>query len=151
MLQNEEISYFIRLRPTGFTNWVKSFLGYGVTHWFVTNQRLIQEKRIGGGFTFEDMTHGKISSVKYGTKVSIPAIVFGALLSLFGLGLASESSDAGLVVFLLGALLVGYAYWRQQQVLAVKASGGVSFSMAISKGTQVDEFLWYLHAERSKQ
>lgn len=50
MLRDEEVSYDLRFRPTGLVNWVKSLFGYGVTHWFVTNQRLIRETRVGGGF-----------------------------------------------------------------------------------------------------
>ena len=151
MLDDESISYSLRFRPTGLLNWLKSVFGFGVTHWFVTNQRLIQEKRIGGGFTFQDVPHGKISSLEYGSKVSLPIVAIGVLVGLLGLGLTAESPGGGLLVLVVGLLLVGYAYWRQQQVLSVKGSGGVKFTLAISKGQQVDECLWYLHAERQKQ
>lgn len=69
----------------------------------------------------------------------------GLFSALVGIG-----SVAGLLLLVIGVGLVGYAYWQRQQVLAVHASGGVTFSLAISKGHQMDEFLWYLHAERSK-
>jgi hypothetical protein len=151
LLQNEEISYSLRFRPTGIVNWIKSLFGFGVTHWFVTNQRLIQETRIGGGFTFKDIPHNRISSVEYGSKVSIPAIVLGIVLTLAGLFLLGQTGQVGFIPILLGLALIGYAYWRRQQVLTVKASGGVSIALAISKGQQVDDFLWYLHAEREKQ
>jgi hypothetical protein len=152
MLSDEEISYDLRFRPTGLVNWIKSLLGYGVTHWFVTNQRLIEETRVSGGFLFQDVPHDKISSVEYGTKLSVPVLALGVLLSLGGLVsfLAGAADGAGLLLLVLGAAIVGYAYWRRQQVLAVHASGGVTFSLAISKGNRMDEFLWYLHAERNK-
>ncbi len=150
MLDDEEISYSLRFRPTGFVNWLKSRLGYGVTHWFVTNQRVIQETRVSGGFTFKDVPHEKISSIEYGSSVSIPLIVAGAVLGLLGLFAMTQGPGAGFIVLLVALGIIGFAYWRQQQVLAVHASGGVSLALAISKGKQVDEVLWYLHAERNK-
>ncbi|MEF8881372.1 MAG: hypothetical protein V5A34_02475 [Halapricum sp.] len=151
MLENEEITYSFRFRPTGLTNWLKSLLGFGVTHWFVTNQRLIQETRVGGGFTFKDIPHNKISSIEYGSKVSLLTIAIGILIAVSGVVIASEVASEASILIVLGLVLVGYAYWRRQQVLIVKGSGGVTFSLAISKGEQVDEILWYLHAERYKQ
>jgi len=40
LMDDEEISYKIQLRPTGNINRIKSLLGFGVTHWFVTNHRI---------------------------------------------------------------------------------------------------------------
>jgi len=157
MLDDEEISYSLRFRPTGITNWIKSLLGFGLTYWFVTNKRLIETTKVGGGFTFRDVPHSKISSIKYGTKVSLVSIAIGIILSLTGLvslipGLAIliGSAEFGVVLLIGGLGLIGYAYWRRRQVLAIKASGGVNLALAISKGEQVDDFIWYLHAERNK-
>ncbi|MFB6132503.1 MAG: hypothetical protein ABEJ44_03755 [Halanaeroarchaeum sp.] len=152
MLDSEEISFQVKFRPTGLWNRIKSAMGYGVTHWFVTNQRLIQETRVGGGFLFKDVALGKISSIEYGSKVSIPSIAIGLGLALLGLliPVVGGQTGVGLIMLLAGLALVVYAYWRRQQVLAVHASGGVTLQLVISKGKQVDEFLWYLNAERSK-
>jgi hypothetical protein len=153
MLENEEISYVLRFRETGLVAWLKSLLGYGVTHWFVTNQRLIQETRIGGGFVFEDIPHGKMSSIGYGTRLPLGALAAGILLSISGF-LAAAFLDTGgsisALALVAGLGLVAYAYLRRRQVLEVHASGGVSFALNIKKGQQVDELLWYLHAERNK-
>jgi hypothetical protein len=152
MLDSEEISYSLQFRPTGLVNWIKSLLGFGVTYWFITNQRVIEQTRVGGGFTFRDVTHEKIASIEYATKVSLPLIALGILLALGGLvSLVQGSAVLGLIMIILGAVLVGYAYWRQRQVLAIEASGGVTFALNISKGRKVDDFIWYLHAERTKQ
>jgi len=153
LLENEEISYSLRFRPVGVTNWLKSLFGFGVTHWFVTNQRVIEETRVGGGFTFRDVPHGKISSVEYASKVSLSTIAVGIVLMLAGVGavLVADAGAAPLLLSVVGVLLIGYAYWRRRQVLAIKASGGVTLALDISKGQQVDDFLWYLHAERQKQ
>lgn len=152
MLDSEEISFQVKFRPTGLWNRIKSLLGYGVTHWFVTNQRLIEETRVGGGFLFKDVAHNKISSIEYGTKVSISTIVVGALFALLGILIPTvgDNSGVGFLFLLAGVALVAYAFWRRQQVLAVHASGGVTLQLVISKGQQVDEFLWYLNAERAK-
>jgi hypothetical protein len=58
---------------------------------------------------------------------------------------------SGLVLIIVGAVLVGYAYWRQRQVLAIQVSGGVTFALNISKRRRVDDGIWYLHPERRKQ
>jgi hypothetical protein len=153
MIEGEEISYTLRFRPIGVVNWLKSLLGFGVTHWFVTNQRIIEQTRIGGGFTFRDVPYGKISSVQYASKVSLSTIALGLLLILGGVGafVGTEIGTPSLLPIVGGVLLIGYAYWRRRQVLAIHASGGVSFELDISKGQQVDDFIWYLHAERQKQ
>ena len=150
MLDDEEVSYSLRFRPIGVVNWLKSLLGFGVTYWFVTNQRVIETTRVGGGFTFKDVSHDKISSIEYGNKVSLGVIAIGIILGLVGLGILAESAILGISILIVGLGLVGYAYWRQQQVLAVKASGGARLALTISKGQKVDEFIWYLHAERTK-
>lgn len=152
MLGSEEISYTLRFRPVGVVNWLKSLFGFGVTHWFVTNQRVIEQTKIGGGFSFRDVPYDKISSVQYASKLSLSTIALGVLLVLGGAGafLAADVGAAPLVGLGVGLLLIGYAYWRRRQVLAIRASGGVSFTLDISKGQQVDDFIWYLHAERQK-
>lgn len=151
MLDGEEISYSLRFRPIGIVHWIKSLFGYGVTHWFVTNQRVIQETEIGGGFTFKDVTHDKISSIEYGTKVSLLTIAMGILFGLAGLAyLVAEGGIGGLLIMGVGGLLVWYAYWRRRQVLRIQASGGVNLALNFSKGERVDDIVWYLHAERQK-
>jgi hypothetical protein len=37
MNEAEEVSYSLSHRPTGALNWIKSRLGFGMTHWYVTN------------------------------------------------------------------------------------------------------------------
>jgi len=152
MLNGEEISYTLRFRPTGVVNWLKSLLGFGVTHWFVTNQRVIEQTRISGGFSFRDVPYDRISSVEYATKLSLSTLAIGIALILAGGG-AFFGADAGttpLLISVAGLALVGYAYWRRRQVLTIRASGGVNFTLDIKKGQQVDEFIWYVHAERQK-
>lgn len=152
MLEGEEVSYTLRFRPVGIVNWLKSLFGFGVTHWFVTNQRVIEQTRIGGGFTFRDVPYDKISSIQYASKVSLSTIALGILLVLGGGGafIGTDVGAAPLILSVVGVLLIGYAYWRRRQVLAIHASGGVKFALDISKGQQVDDFIWYLHAERQK-
>jgi len=154
MLDEEKISYSLRFRPTGIVSLFKSLMGFGVTYWFITDQRLIETTRIGGGFTFKDIPHKKISSVEYGSKVSLSALGIGVLLIIGGLGLlvvGGVGSGVILILFLIGIILIMLTYWRRRQVLLVKGSGSVEMALRISKGEQVDDFLWYLHAERTKQ
>lgn len=152
MLDEEEVSYSLQFRPIGIVHWIKSLFGFGVTHWFVTNQRVIQETEIGGGFTFKDIAHDKISSIEYGTKISLLTVALGAVLVLGGfLLLVVEGGGVPLLVSLTGGALIWYAYWRRRQVLKVQASGGASIALNISRGDRVDDIVWYLHAERQKQ
>ncbi|ELY65219.1 hypothetical protein [Natrinema versiforme] len=126
--------------------------GFGVTTWYLTDERLIQQTEVGDGFNFQYIPLEKISSVEYGTKLNLPALILGAIAALIGLsGVLSDASDAGVLFLLAGAACIGYAYYRRRQVLAVSASGSASFSLTISSGDQVDEFLWYIHAEQQKQ
>lgn len=155
MLANEEISYSLRFRPTGFVHWIKSLFGFGVTHWFVTNQRLVEQTRIGGGFVFKDIPHGKMSSIEYGSRVPLSVVALGILVGLTSAAILvygpSDVQQFGAAGILLSAGLIAYAYWRQRQVLRVTASGGVTLALDISKGDNVDDLLWYLHAERNKR
>lgn len=152
MLDGEEISYSLQFRPIGVIHWIKSLFGFGVTHWFVTNQRVIQETEIGGGFTFKDVAHDKISSIEYGTNVSLLTVALGALLVLGGLvWLVVDGGIGALLVSVIGGVFIWYAYWRRRQVLRIQASGGVTLALTFSKGERVDEIVWYLHAERQKQ
>ncbi|WP_312911118.1 hypothetical protein [Natronosalvus caseinilyticus] len=150
MLNSEEITYSLRFRPRGVINWFESLLGYGVTYWFITNERVIETTKESGGFTFRDVPHGKISSIEYGRKLSLVTIALGALLGFTGLLTLSSADAIGGLLLIVGLGLIGYAYFWRQQVLAIKASGGVSMVLNISKGDQIDKFIWYLHAERSK-
>lgn len=150
MLDDEEISYSLRLRPTGPINYIKSLAGFGVTHWYITNQRLIEMTRVGGGFTFKDSPHSKISSVGYGTKVSLPVLVIGGLFITAGLFITVQGSISGIPLLLIGLASIWYAYWKSRQVLTVKADGNEEFTYGVSQGEKVDGFIWYLHAERSK-
>ncbi|QCS44084.1 hypothetical protein [Natrinema versiforme] len=152
MTNSEEISYQLSFRPRGLLNWIKSLFGFGVTTWYLTDERLIQQTEVGGGFNFQYIPLEKISSVEYGTKLNFPALILGSIAALIGLsGVLSDASDAGVLFLLIGAASIGYAYYRRRQVLAVSASGSASFSLTISSGDQVDEFLWYIHAEQQKQ
>lgn len=153
MLNGEEISYTLRFCPTGVINWLKALLGFGVTHWFVTNQRVIEQTKISGGFSFRDVPYDKISSVQYASKLSLSTIALGIALAVAGIGafLAADAGTAPLIISVAGVLLIGYAYWRRRQALVIRASGGVTFTLDMKKGKQVDEFIWYLHAERQKQ
>lgn len=152
MIEGEEISYSLQFRPVGIVHWIKSLFGYGLTHWFVTNQRVIQDTKIGGGFAFKDVAHDKISSIEYGTKVSLPVIALGIILALAGLFvLIAEGGVGPLLLMLLGGGIVWYAYYRRKQILRIQASGGTSLGLNISKGDRVDDIVWYLHAERQKQ
>lgn len=150
-MDDEEVSFTLSYRPTGFINWIKSMLGIGVTHWYLTNQRLIEHTEIAGGFNFQDVPIDSITSVEYGQKLSLPLIGVGILLTVFGLVSLMNSPTVGVLLFLFGIALVGYAFYRRQQNLVVHASGGVTLGLRISKGQQVDEFQWYVNAERQKQ
>lgn len=41
-LKGEEIAYSFKHRPTGLLPWLKSLLGYGESHWYVTDDRVIK-------------------------------------------------------------------------------------------------------------
>jgi len=151
MLSDEEIAYSLRIRPTGLGNWIKSLFGYGVTHWFVTNQRLIQDERFLGGFAFQDIPHAKVTSVEYGSKVPTTLLALGLLFLLAGAFLGTQVGEAAIAFFFLGMLTIAWAFYQRGQALIVHGSGGTSLSIAITEGKQVDELLLYLHAARNKQ
>lgn len=149
MANDEEISYTLSHRPRGVLNWIRSLLGYGVTHWHVTNQRVIEHTKVAGGFNFRDVQMGKVSSIEYGQRLNLILVGLGAFLSLSGL-VAMFEEPAALLFLLIGLGMVAWAFYRRSQALIIKASGGVTLSLSISQGEKVDEFLWYAHVERQK-
>lgn len=151
MLDGESIATGIRVRRTGIIAWIKSLFGIGVTHWFVTNQRLVQDRRFWGGFSFQDIPHKKITSIEYGSKVPLVILGLGILLFFAGLLLGTEVSDIGAVIMILGLIVIAYAFYRRRQVLIVHGSGGTKLSLVITKGVQVDELILYLHAARNRR
>lgn len=151
MNDSEEVSYTLSHRPTGFINWVKSIFGFGVTHWYVTNQRVVEHQRVGGGFRVQDIPLEKVTSVEYGRKMSLPVLILGILIGLLGLAaLVPGESGVAALFLVLGGVLVAYAFSRKKQVLAVHGSGGVNLVLNISKGDNVDDVLWYVNTERQR-
>jgi hypothetical protein len=149
MRNDEEVSYVLSHRPTGIVNWIKARFGYGKTYWYVTNQRLLEYRRVSGGFGFRDVPLDKVSSVAYGRRLRMRVVALGLVLTVAGIGGALVTGVGfALAVAVVGVLLILYAYYRREQVLTVQASGGVELVLAISKGETIDDFLWYLHAER---
>ncbi|MFC7079489.1 hypothetical protein [Halorussus caseinilyticus] len=51
-VEGEEVSYSFKHRSSGLIPWLKSLLGYGESHWYVTNERLIKYDKIAGGLGF---------------------------------------------------------------------------------------------------
>jgi hypothetical protein len=151
MLDSENIATSVRVRPVGLWAWLKALIGIGVTHWFVTNQRLIQHYRFWGGYTFQDIPHAKVTSVEYGSKLPLSILGLGISFVLIGLGMVRyDAPKFGFVMFLIGGLVIIYAFYRRAQVLRVHGSGGTTFSLRITRGTQVDELILYLHAVRNE-
>lgn len=132
LLEGEEVSYSFIHRPTGFLSWLKSLVGYGDSHWYVTNDRLIVYRRVAGGFEFQEVPLNNITSVKYGRNLDLALLAFGIVT----------------IPFLIGILIVLYALFHRQQVLELYVSGGADLSVAITSGTDIDEFLWYLPTQR---
>ncbi|WP_254537466.1 hypothetical protein [Halomarina litorea] len=145
--RDETVTYTLSHRPTGFTNWVKSQFGIGTTHWYLTDQRLIEYVNVTGGFNFQDLPIENITSVEYGRQLNLLAIGAGAVLMVLGLVSLLSSPGMALLMLLVGAGVVAYAFYRRQQGLVVHASG-VTLSLHISRGEQVDEFLWYVNEQR---
>lgn len=132
MLDGEEVSYSFTHRPTGLLSWVKSLLGYGENHWYITNERLLVYGRRAGGFHLQEVPLDKIKSIEYGRKINLPLVAVGILT----------------LPMLVGALVLLYAYFLRPQVLQVHVGSGASLSVELSKGDEIDEFLWYLASQR---
>lgn len=132
MFEDEEIAYSFKHRPTGLIPWLKSLLGYGESHWYVTNDRLIKYDTVAGGFGFQEVPLDNVTSVEYGRKIDLQTLALGIILS----------------PILVGILIVLYALFRKPQVLVLHVSGGADLSVEISKGTDIKEILWYLPAQR---
>ena len=150
MTSNEEISFILTHRPTGFSSWLKSMLGIGVTKWYLTDQRLIEHRDTAGGFDFQDMSLDQITSVEYGKQLNLSLIIVSVLLGVVGLMLLLASTAVGFFLLLIGGALGAYVFYGQQQTLAVHGPGSVELALSISRGQRVDDFLWYVHAERQK-
>jgi hypothetical protein len=152
MNPEEELSYSLSHRPIGLTSWVLSLFGYGKTYWYVTNQRVVEYRRMTGGFHFQDVPIEKISSTSYGRRFNYGLLAVGATLLLLGMGaFLGDLSTVGLVLGALGAIVVAVAYFNRRQVLELRASGGVVLSLTIARGESVDDFLWYINTEREKR
>jgi hypothetical protein len=132
MLKGEEVSYSFKHRPTGRIPWLKSLLGYGESHWYVTNDRLIKHDEMAGGFGFREIPLENITSVEYGRKIDLRAVALGIITA----------------PILIGVVILLLAIFRRPQVLEVHISGGKNLSVEISKGTDIKEILWYLPAQR---
>lgn len=132
MLKGEEVSYSFIHRPSGLIPWLKSLLGYGESHWYVTNERLIKYDKIAGGLGFREVPLENITSVEYGRKIDLQALAIGIITTPILIGF----------LIILGTLL------RRPQVLELHISGGSNLSVEISKGTDIEEILWYLPTQR---
>ncbi|WP_135853970.1 PH domain-containing protein [Halorussus salinus] len=132
MLKGEEVSYSFKHRPNGLVHWVKSLLGYGETHWYVTNQRLLVHEKMAGGFGFREVPLDNVTSVEYGRQIDLRTLALGILT----------------IPILVGVLITLLAIFRRPQVLELHVSGGSNLSVEISKGTDIEEILWYLPTQR---
>ncbi|WP_137287719.1 PH domain-containing protein [Halorussus salinisoli] len=132
MLKDEEVSYSFKHRPSGLIPWLKSLLGYGESHWYVTNERLIKYDKIAGGLGFREVPLENITSVEYGRKIDLQALAIGIIT----------------LPILIGVLIILATLFRRPQVLELHVSGGSNLSVEISKGTDIEEILWYLPTQR---
>lgn len=132
MLEGEEVSYSFKHRPTGLISWFKSLLGYGESKWYVTNDRLIKHTKMAGGFGFREVPLNNVTSVEYGRKIDLQTLVLGIITT----------------PILIGVLIILFAIFRRPQVLELHVSGGSNLAVEISKGTDIQEILWYLPAQR---
>lgn len=132
LLKGEEVTYSFKHRSTGLIPWIKSLLGYGESHWYVTNDRLIKHDKMAGGFGFREIPLENITSVEYGRQIDLRALALGIVT----------------IPILIGVLIIFLAIFRRPQVLELHVSGGTNLSVEISKGTDIDEILWYLPAQR---
>ena len=132
MLKGEEVAYSFKHRPTGLIPWLKSLLGYGESHWYVTNDRLIKHTKMAGGFGFREVPLDNVTSVEYGRQIDLQTLILGIITT----------------PILVGVLIILLAIFRRPQVLELHVSGGSNLSVEISKGTDIQEILWYLPAQR---
>ena len=132
MLKGEEVAYSFKHRATGLIPWLKSLLGYGESHWYVTNDRLIRHEKMAGGFGFREAPLDNVTSVEYGRQIDLQALALGIITT----------------PILIGVLIILMAIFRRPQVLELHVSGGSNLSVEISKGTDIEEILWYLPAQR---
>ncbi|WP_135823776.1 PH domain-containing protein [Halorussus ruber] len=129
---DEEVAYSFKHRPTGFIPWLKSLFGYGESHWYVTNDRLIKHDKMAGGFGFQEVPLDNITSVEYGRQIDLQTLILGIVT----------------IPILVGILITLLAIFRKPQVLKLHISGGANLSVEITKGTDIEEILWYLPAQR---
>lgn len=132
MLNDEEVAYSFKHRPIGLISWLKSLLGYGESHWYVTNERLIKHDKMAGGFGFREVPLENITSVEYGRQIDLRTLALGLVTA----------------PILIGVLIILFAIFRRPQVLELHVSGGTNLSVEISKGTDIEEILWYLPTQR---
>lgn len=133
MLGDEEVQYSLSYRNTGIIAWLLSILGYGQTHWFVTDQRLLTYSNSAGGFDFQEIALSSISSVEYSRTIDTRLILLGIVT----------------IPILIGIVILAWALFRTPQQLRVHASGGASISLLLNRGTDIDQILWYLPAQRT--
>ena len=132
MLKDEEVAYSFKHRPIGLIPWLKSLLGYGESYWYVTNERLIKHDKMAGGFGFREVPLENITSVEYGRQIDLRTLAIGLITA----------------PILIGVLIILFAIFRRPQVLELHVSGGTNLSVEISKGTDIEEILWYLPTQR---
>ena len=132
MFDDEEIAYSFKHRPTGLIPWIKSLLGYGESHWYVTNDRLIKYDKMAGGFGFREVPLDNVTSVEYGRQIDLQTLALGIITT----------------PILVGVLIILFAIFQRPQVLELHVSGGANLSVEITKGTDIEEILWYLPTQR---
>jgi hypothetical protein len=96
------------------------------------------------------MSLDQITSVEYGKQLNLSLIIVSVLLGVVGLMLLLASTAVGFFLLLVGGALGAYVFYGQQQTPAVHGPGSVELALSISRGQRVDDFLWYVHAERQK-
>jgi len=89
-------------------------------------------RRVADGFQFREVPLENVTSVEYGRKIDTQLLVLGLITASI----------------LVGVLVLLYALFRKQQVLEMSVSGGTDLSVVLSRGEEIDEFLWYLPAQR---
>lgn len=133
LLEGESVAYSFSHRPTGILNWAKSLVGYGTSYWHVTDRRLLVYREGAGGFGFQEVPLAKVTSVSYDRKFD---------RGLLALGLIT-------LPILLGVLVLLYAFLNRKQTLEVFVSGGTHLSVVVTRGSEIDDILWYLPAQRA--
>lgn len=146
LAENEETSFYIAIRPTGVLERIQATLfDWGRIHWVLTDQRLIEHKRTAGGFEYQDIPLEKIASVEYSRRLNVPVIILGVALALVGLA-TSE------ILILLGFVSIGFGFfWRRSTLTVHGPTDGATLAIRISRGRRIQEFLWYVNAERQKR